>query len=215
MKLKKFYPICLTITVCAFISYFTYKKHCFLSDFNANLKKMPIIKEAVKTEVIIVNNSLTKGTIVIVGGINNKVAAEVIDSLIRMDKKFKKIDLYLYSRGGDVFSAMGIVDVIKTLKIKVNTYAIGFCASASTYILAGGTGTRMASKYSIICLHARPITRSQYSLKTIFGISNKLDNDFWSHYATLPKNIDLTSQQKYYWVSPEEAKKWGIVDDIF
>ena len=63
------------------------------------------------------------------------------------------ISIFINSPGGDVYSMFGIVDIIKKLPCKVNTYCYGIAASAALVLFIAGTGKRVISKNSFLMYH--------------------------------------------------------------
>jgi ATP-dependent Clp protease protease subunit len=69
------------------------------------------------------------------------------------DKKNDPINIIINSDGGDVYEALGMIDFIQSLDVKVNTICRGRAMSAAALLLCAGTGTRAASKNSTIMFH--------------------------------------------------------------
>ncbi len=68
-------------------------------------------------------------------------------------QKDSPITVLINSDGGDVYEALGIIDYIKSLPVKVNMIARGRAMSAAALMLACTTGTRAASRMTSIMVH--------------------------------------------------------------
>jgi len=156
---------------------------------------------------------LAERKILISAEINERTSREVIYRLLHLEAVAKKpIHLYLLTTGGWTDEAFAIIDTMRSLASPVNTYALGGCSSAGAMVLAAATGTRFAFADSIIMVHSNnDPSEERYSLA-------KLDRDrieqFWRMSARLPEEwFPLVGDQEYY-LSPQEAKKMGIIDEI-
>jgi ATP-dependent Clp protease protease subunit len=156
---------------------------------------------------------LAQRVILVTTAINEKTAKEVIYKLFYLDAKDpgKPIDLYLRTEGGSLDDAFAIIDTIRSIKSPVNTYAIGGCSSAGTFILASGTGRRYAYPTTIIMVHTKSIKSSQcYSWETTDKIRVE---KFWTEEAKLPNEWFPMKDREYY-LTAQQAVKFGIIDEI-
>jgi len=87
-----------------------------------------------------------------------------------------EISIYINSPGGDVYAIFGIVDIIKNLPCKVNTYCYGIAASAALVLFVSGTGKRVISKNSFLMYHNAHISWLSGDHKDIKNQSIVLDN---------------------------------------
>ena len=129
------------------------------------------------------------------------------------------INLMINSTGGNTFEMFGIIDFMKSLKVKVNVICRGQAMCAAAMILACGTGTRICSKYSTIMLHegsafnigkssdiqasAKQYKRMEESCIELLEESTNKDAKWWK---------DNTRTDLY--LSAEEALELGIIDKI-
>ena len=135
------------------------------------------------------------------------------------DQKNEPINLVINSDGGDVYEALGMIDYIQSLDVKVNTICRGRAMSAAALLLCSGTGIRAASKHSTIMFHelstglygkssdmkanARHMEKLEDILLTIMTDNSNKDKKFWSD-ATI----------KDYYLSPEDAVDHGVIDKV-
>ena len=135
------------------------------------------------------------------------------------DKKDDPINIVINSDGGDVYEALGMIDFIHSLNVKVNTICRGRAMSAAALLLCSGTGTRAASKNSTIMFHemssgiygkssdmkanVQHMEKLEEVLVQIMSENSNKDAKFWKE-TTL----------KDYYLSPEEALGLGVIDSI-
>ena len=166
---------------------------------------------------------LLKDRIVFLGSaIDDDVANLVIAQLLFLDAEDpeKDISLYINSPGGVVTSGLAIYDTIQFLKPDVNTICIGQAASMGAVLLsAGKKGKRFALPNSRIMIH-QPSGGTQgqaadirIQAEEILRMKERLNQIMVKHtgqkIATLEKDMD-----RDYFMSAEEAKTYGIIDDI-
>jgi len=145
-----------------------------------------------------------------------------IKAIIHMrgeEKKNEPINVVINSDGGDVYEALGMIDYIQALNVKVNTICRGRAMSAAALLLCSGTGVRAASKNSTIMFHeissgiygkssdmkanVQHTEKLEEILINIITMNSKKDSAFW-------KDKIL----KDYYLSPEEALELGVIDNI-
>lgn len=135
------------------------------------------------------------------------------------EKKNDPINIVINSDGGDVYEALGMIDFIQSLNVKVNTICRGRAMSAAALLLCSGTGIRAVSKNSTIMFHemssgiygkssdmkanVQHMEKLEEILVSIMSDNSKKDGKFWKE-----KTI------KDYYLSPEEALELGVIDSI-
>jgi len=146
----------------------------------------------------------------------------LVSQLLYLDSKDSEKDIHLYvnSPGGSVTATLAIYDTMQYIKADVSTICVGQAASGAAVLLAAGTkGKRFALPHSRIMLHqplgevggqavdidiqAREIMRLRQSLNQI------LSKHTGQKIETLIKDAD-----RDFFLSPEEAKKYGLIDTI-
>jgi ATP-dependent Clp protease protease subunit len=134
-------------------------------------------------------------------------------------KKEEPINIIINSDGGDVYEALGMIDYLQSLNVKVNTICRGRAMSAAALLLCSGTGVRGASKNSTIMFHemssgiygkssdmkanVQHMEKLEEILVTIMSQNSNKNDEFWKD-----KTI------KDYYLSPEEALQLGVIDTI-
>ena len=132
----------------------------------------------------------------------------------------KDITLYINSPGGSVMAGLALVDTINHIKPDVNTVAIGMVASMASIILASGRkGKRYALPNSEVMIHQPwggfegqvsdlEITTQQF-VKHKKKLTQMLTDATKQKFEKIEKDMD-----RDFYMSAEEAKKYGIVDEI-
>ncbi len=156
------------------------------------------------------------------GPIDDNVANTVIAQLLFLEYEnpSKDIQLYINSPGGSVSAALAIYDTMQYIKSDVSTICIGVAASAAALILACGTpGKRFSLPNSEILLHqvmggaegqAKDI---EISAKHILKVKEKVNSILAKHTNKSVSKIEIDTDRDF-WMSSEEALKYGAVDQI-
>lgn len=166
---------------------------------------------------------LLKDRIVFLGGpVNDHVANTVIAQILFLaneDQK-KPIKLYINSPGGMVTAGMAIFDTMNFVKPPVETVCVGIAASIAAFLLAAGEkGKRIALPNSEVLIHqvmggaegqaADIEIAAKQILKTKMKINQLLAKMTGQPLSKIEKDSD-----RDYWLSAEEAKNYGIVDEV-
>ena len=166
---------------------------------------------------------LLKDRIIFLGTeINDQVANVVIAQLLflKMEDPKKDISLYINSPGGQITSGLAIYDTINFLGCDVNTYCIGLAASMGSVLLAAGTkGKRYALPNARIMIHqphggvggAAEDIRLQ--AKEILYLKQIIANIMAEKSGQNVEKI-LKESERDFFMSAEEALKYGLVDHI-
>lgn len=166
---------------------------------------------------------LLKDRIIFIGGpIDDLVANSVIAQLLFLDSQNSKEDIKLYinSPGGQVTSALAIYDTMQYAKADVATICIGMAASAAALILAAGTkGKRNILPNGEVLIHQvmggtqGQATDVAIHANHILKIKQRL-NEIMSQHTGQPIGKVERDAERDYFMSAEEAKKYGLVDKI-
>lgn len=166
---------------------------------------------------------LLKDRIVFLGGaIDDNVANLVIAQLLFLEAEDpdKDIHLYINSPGGVVTAGMAIYDTMRYIKAPVSTICVGQAASMGALLLSGGEkGKRFSLTHSRIMIH-QPIggfqgqaTDIHIHAQEILKMKKRL-NEILAENCSQPLDKVETDTERDYFMSGEEAKKYGIIDDI-
>ncbi len=165
---------------------------------------------------------LREGIIFLGGVIDDDSANIVIAQLLFLQSEDSKKDIKLYinSPGGSVTAALAILDTMNHIKNDVSTVCVGLAASAGALLLsAGKKGKRFALPNSEIMIH-QPMGGAQgqasdieINAKQILKIKAKLTKIMADNTGKTVAQIEKDADRDYY-MSAEEAKKYGIIDKI-
>ncbi|MBU6310883.1 ATP-dependent Clp protease proteolytic subunit [Patescibacteria group bacterium] len=167
---------------------------------------------------------LLKERIVFLGGpIHDDTANLVIAQLLFLESEDPKKDVYLYinSPGGSVSAGLAILDTMNHIKPDIATVTVGIAASAAAVILsAGKKGKRYALPNSEVMIHQvmggveGQATDIEIAAKHILRTKENL-NKILSKNTGKPLAQVTADAERDYWMTAEEAKKYGIIDEIY
>jgi ATP-dependent Clp protease protease subunit len=157
------------------------------------------------------------------GGIEDHTANLVIAQMLFLaseDPK-KDIQLYINSPGGSVTAGLAILDTMNFVKPDVSTVCVGMAASAAAVILAAGQkGKRFALPNAEVMIHQPwggaqgQATDIEITAKHIVATRERL-NKILSKSTGQPLEKIEKDVDRDYFMMAEEAKKYGIIDEIF
>jgi ATP-dependent Clp protease protease subunit len=132
----------------------------------------------------------------------------------------KPITIKLCSPGGSVDHGLALYDYIKSCKVPIYTHCSGYAASMAAVLLGGGKkGKRTATKNSRIMIHQPSsgyigkASDIEVHAKETYRIRNLL-NSIISEDTKQPIKKVAKDTEMDYWLTAEEALKYGIIDKI-
>ena len=166
---------------------------------------------------------LLKERIIFIGSpVDDTIANLIIAQLLFLeaDDPEKDIQLYINTPGGSVTSGMAIYDTIQYIRPSVVTICMGMAASLGALLLACGTrGKRYALPNSRIMIH-QPLggvsgqaADIEIHAKEILLIRERL-NAILSEHTGQPVDKIARDTDRNFWMSAQEAKEYGIIDEI-
>ncbi|MFZ2224682.1 MAG: ATP-dependent Clp endopeptidase proteolytic subunit ClpP [Candidatus Deferrimicrobium sp.] len=166
---------------------------------------------------------LLKDRIIFIGSpIEDDVANLVTAQLLFLEAEDpdKDINLYINSPGGVVTAGMAIYDTMQFIKPPVATVCLGQAASMAAVLLAGGAqGKRTALPNARILIH-QPMggTRGQATdikiqAEEILRMREHL-NGILSKHTGQPLERIATDTERDYYMSADQAKTYGIIDQV-
>ena len=166
---------------------------------------------------------LLKDRIIFLGtAIDDTVANLVVAQMLFLESEDpdKDISLYINSPGGSVSAGLAIYDTMQYIKPDVSTICLGMAASMGAVLLtAGAAGKRLALPNAKIMLH-QPMGGMQgqasdieIHAKEILKTRAALNEILAKHTGQPLDKIGADTDRDYY-MSAEEAQKYGIVDKI-
>ena len=165
---------------------------------------------------------LSNRIVFLVGPVEDNVASLVIAQLLYLASENAESDIHFYinSPGGSVTSGLSIYDTMQLVNCDIATWCIGQAASMGAFLLAAGTkGKRYALPNSRIMLH-QPSGGShgvaadiEIQAREILSMRQQLNVILASHTGQTVERI-AEDTDRDYWMSPEEALKYGLVDTV-
>ena len=154
--------------------------------------------------------------------VNDTTASLIVAQLLFLESQDpdKDIQLYINSPGGSVTSGLAIYDTMQYIKPDVSTICIGMAASMGAFLLSSGAkGKRIALPNAEIMIHQPSggsqgqATDIQIQAEHIFKTKSKL-NRILAENSGQPLERVVHDCERDYFMSAEEAKTYGLIDDI-
>jgi ATP-dependent Clp protease protease subunit len=130
------------------------------------------------------------------------------------------IKMYINSPGGSVTAGLAIYDTMQLVEPDIATYCLGQAASMGAVLLSGGAkGKRYALPHARVMIH-QPWGGAQgtaldmeIQIKETLKLKRKLEEILAVHTNKPAKEIARVTERDYF-LSPEEAKEFGLIDHI-
>jgi ATP-dependent Clp protease protease subunit len=154
--------------------------------------------------------------------INDEVANIVTAQLLFLDStdRTRDINMYVNSPGGSVYAGLGVYDTMQYVSPDVATICIGMAASMGCVLLAAGThGKRAALKHARIMMHqpsgaiGGQATDIEITVKEIRKLKREL-YEIVCHHSGQPVERVQDDFDRDYWLTAQEAKEYGFVDEV-
>jgi ATP-dependent Clp protease protease subunit len=166
---------------------------------------------------------LLKDRIVFIGTpIDDQVANLVVAQLLFLQSEDpeKEVSLYINSPGGHVNAGMAIYDTVQYIRPPVSTICIGMAYSMAAVLLAGGSsGRRYALPHANILIHQPwggmqgQASDIQIHAKEILRTREQLNQILAKHTGQPIERVQQDTERDYF-LTPESAKAYGLIDDI-
>jgi ATP-dependent Clp protease protease subunit len=154
--------------------------------------------------------------------INDEVANLVVAQLIHLesDDPDKDISLYINCPGGSVYAGLAIYDTMQFIKPDVSTICVGSAMSMGALLLAGGSGgKRVALPNARVLIHQLvggyegQATDIEIHAKEVASLRRRLDEILGEHTKQPVDKVHEDTERDYF-MTAEEAKTYGIIDDV-
>jgi ATP-dependent Clp protease, protease subunit len=166
---------------------------------------------------------LLKDRIVFIGTpVDDNVANLVVAQLLFLESEDpeKDINIYINSPGGSVYAGLAIYDTMQYIKPDVSTICVGLAASMGAVLLtAGAKGKRFALPNSRIMVHQPhggaqgQAVEIEIQAREILRIRESINIILSRHTGQTLERISKDTDRDFF-MSGEEAKDYGIVDQI-
>ncbi len=160
--------------------------------------------------------------ILLQGEIHDGNANELVMKLLYLQSENRRKDIHFYinSPGGSVSATLAVYDTMQILTCPVSTYCVGLAASGGAVLLAGGSkGKRFALPHAKIMLHqpygqvGGQVSDIEIQAEEILKTRDVLNHILAGHTGQSIDRIAKDTDRDFY-MSAEEAKQYGVVDDI-
>ncbi len=160
--------------------------------------------------------------ILLQGEIYDGNANELVMKLLYLqsENRRKDINFYINSPGGSVTATMAIYDTMQILSCPVATYCVGLAASGGAVLLAGGSkGKRRILPHAKVMIHqpygqvGGQVSDIEIQADEIIKTREVLNKILADHTGQPIERIAKDTDRDRY-LSAEEAKEYGLVDEI-
>jgi ATP-dependent Clp protease protease subunit len=165
---------------------------------------------------------LRERIVFLVGGINDATANLVVAQMLFLESENPDKDIFLYinSPGGSVSAGLSIYDTMQFIKPDVSTLCLGMAASMGSFLLmAGAAGKRAALPNSRVMIH-QPSGGAQgqaadieIQAREILKTREQLNRIYSERTGQSVEKI-AADMERDYWMSPAEAKTYGLIDQV-
>lgn len=154
--------------------------------------------------------------------VNEHTANSVVAQLLHLAYVDPEADISLYinSPGGSVYDGMAIYDTMNFIKPDVATYGIGLQASMGAFLLSSGAkGKRFCLPHAKVMIHQPSsgtrgkVTDMEIDLKETLEVKEMLAKIMAKNTSQKLSKVKA-DMERDYWMSPQEAVKYGLVDKI-
>jgi len=155
--------------------------------------------------------------------IDDEITSSVVAQLLFLQDEdpLEPISMYINCPGGSITAGLALYDTMQYIKPEVHTWCIGQAASMAAVLLAAGEpGHRYALPYSRVMIHQPwghvpmgPLSDLRIHAEEIRKDREMLNQILAEHTGQAIERI-AADVDRDFWMSDEQAKEYGIVDDI-
>ncbi|MTH35601.1 ATP-dependent Clp protease proteolytic subunit [Paracoccus limosus] len=151
-------------------------------------------------------------------GMATLISAQLL--FLEAENPTKDISMYINSPGGVVTAGLSIYDTMQYIKPRVSTLVVGQAASMGSLLLcAGQPGHRFSLPNSRVMVH-QPSGGFQGQATDILihareteKLKRRLNEIYVKHTGRSLEEVEEALERDRF-MSPEEAKEWGLIDEI-
>ena len=165
---------------------------------------------------------LKERVVFLVGPVHEMSANLIVAQLLFLesDNPDKDISFYINSPGGSVSAGLAIYDTMQFIKPDVSTLCVGQAASMGALLLAAGdVGKRFCLPNSRVMIH-QPMggfqgqaTDIEIHAREIIDMRRRLDEVIANHTGQPLERVRQDTERDYF-MSAEQAKEYGIIDQV-
>ncbi|HVL31958.1 MAG TPA: ATP-dependent Clp protease proteolytic subunit [Actinomycetota bacterium] len=167
---------------------------------------------------------LLKERIIMLGTqVDDQIANLIVAQMLHLEHEDSKKDITLYvnSPGGMVYAGLAIYDTMQYIRPDVTTVAMGMAMSMGAILLCGGAeGKRYSLPNSKIMIHQGSAgfqgtpTDIEIHAKEVLSLRRRMAEIISQHSNQPVEQVEKDIDRDRF-MTPEEAKVYGIIDDIF
>ena len=186
---------------------------------------IPTVEEVTargSTRYDIFSRLLKERIVFVAGPVEDQMATLVVAQLLFLEAENpkKEISMYINSPGGVVTSGLSIYDTMQYIRPKVTTLVVGQAASMGSLLLAAGAkDMRFSLPNSRVMVHQPSggfrgqATDIMIHAKETQDLKNRLNQIYVKHTGQELSVVEAALERDNF-MSPEEAKEWGLIDNI-
>jgi ATP-dependent Clp protease, protease subunit len=166
---------------------------------------------------------LRERIVFVTGEVEDHMSSVIVAQLLFLESENpnKDINMYINSPGGVVTAGMSIYDTMQYIRPKISTVCIGQACSMGSFLLAAGEpGMRVALPQSRIMIHqpsggARGMASDiEIQAREILRLKQTM-HELYSKFTGKSVEEVAEAMDRDTWMSAEEAKTFGLVDQVF
>lgn len=189
----------------------SYVSPTILEERQLNMTQMDVFSRLMMDRIIFLGDQIDSYTA-------NVIQAQLL--YLDSSNPGKDISIYINSPGGSVYDGLGIYDTMQFITSDVSTICTGLAASMASVLLVAGTkGKRYALKHSRVMIH-QPLggvkgqaSDIEITAKEILKLKDELYSIISEH-SGKPFDQVYADSDRDYWMTSEEAKAYGMVDEV-
>ncbi len=189
-----------------------------------NLVPMVIEQSARGERSFDIFSRLLKERIIFLNGpVDDAMSALVCAQLLFLESEHptKEIAMYINSPGGMVTSGFAIYDTMQYVKNPVATVCMGTAQSMGSFLLmAGAAGLRVALPNASVMVHQPSggyqgkVSDIERHAEDIIKTKRRINRLYAKHCGRTLDEVEHTLDRDHF-MTAEEARDWGIVDQIY
>jgi len=196
-----------------------------LVEDSINASLIPIVVEQTpkgERSYDIYSRLLKERIVFVTGQVEDHMSTVIVAQLLFLESENpdKDIHMYVNSPGGVVTAGMAIYDTMQYIRPKVATLCMGQACSMGSLLLTGGEpGMRSALPHARIMIH-QPLggyqgqaTDIEIHAREIISIKRRMNEIYVKHTGQKLSVVEKSVERDYF-MSPKEAKEFGIIDNI-
>lgn len=189
----------------------SYINPTIIEERQLNIAQMDVFSRLMMDRIIFLGVPITDD-------VANIIQAQLL--FLESNDPSKDIQIYLNSPGGSVYAGLGIYDTMQYISSDVATICTGIAASMGAVLLCAGTaGKRSALPHSRVMIH-QPMGGAEgqasdieITTRQILALRKEL-YDIVAHHSGKPfKKVEKDSDRDY-WMTANEAKEYGMIDQV-